>query len=43
MINANKWTDKSTGMTGTIQECEYMQEQGTNNVRFDLGETGYEY
>jgi len=24
MIHTNKWTDKSTGMTGTIQECDYM-------------------
>jgi len=39
MIHTNKWTDE----TGTLQNFEYMYEQGTNNVKMDLEETGYEY
>jgi hypothetical protein len=34
---------KSSGITGTLQECEYMKEQGTNSIKMDLEETGYEY
>jgi hypothetical protein len=42
-IHSNKWTDESTGITGTLQNFEYMYEQSTNNVKMDLEETGYEY
>ena len=43
MIHANKWTDKSVVVTDTLQECEYTQERGTNNIKMDLEEAGYEY
>ena len=43
MINSNKWTDKSKVTTGTLQNFEYMKEQGANNVKMDLEETGYKY